>query len=451
MIEKNIEWYGTLPKNWSTPKMSYVCNTITDYTASGSFASLAENVIYRDTEDYAMLVRTADLSKKRDINPVFIDEKAYNFLNNSNLFGGELIMSNVGSVGDVYLYEPLYQKASLAPNAIMVRANGYEKFLFYLFSTKQAVEGLLSITNTTTQPKFNKTQLRSFRVPFPDQLTMEKIVKHLDKKTKQIEDIKNKISEEIENLENYKKSVITEAVTKGLDKNVEMKDSGIEWIGEIPKHWKVNRLKFLVIDRQAGIWGKEVESEGDDRNIICIRVADFDFPRMTIRKDRGFTVRNYSNIDIIKYYLDKGDILVEKSGGGEKSPVGRTIIWEENFVAVYANFIERIRMDQNKICPMYAQYVFYAFYNMGISNLFFNQTTGIQNLDLSKMIRTLRFPVPSLNDQLNIINYLNKVIKILDETIEAKQKQLEVLEEYMKSLIYEYVTGKKEVNNGEES
>lgn len=197
--------------------------------------------------------------------------------------------------------------------------------------------------------------------------------------------------------------------------------------------------------------GKEVESEGEDRNIICIRVADFDFPRMTIRKDRGFTVRNYSNIDIIKYYLDKGDILVEKSGGGEKSPVGRTIIWEENFVAVYANFIERIRMDQNKICPMYAQYVFYAFYNMGISNLFFNQTTGIQNLDLSKMIRTLRFPVPSLNDQLNIINYLNKVIKILDETIEAKQKQLEILEEYRKSLIYEYVTGKKEVKDGEES
>ena len=437
MIEKNIEWYGTLPKNWSTPKMSYVCNTITDYTASGSFASLAENVIYRDTEDYAMLVRTADLSKKRDINPVFIDEKAYNFLNNSNLFGGELIMSNVGSVGDVYLYEPLYQKASLAPNAIMVRANGYEKFLFYLFSTKQAVEGLLSITNTTTQPKFNKTQLRSFRVPFPDQLTMEKIVKHLDKKTKQIEDIKNKLSEEIESLENYKKSVITEAVTKGLDKNVEMKDSGIEWIGEIPKHWEVKRIKNLGNCRN-GLTYSPLDICDEKEGTLVLRSSNV--------KDGKIVLNNniYVNTKIPKKLMVKdGDILI-CSRNGSKDLIGKNAIIN-NIDATFGAFMMIYRSKNPKLMYYLLNSNIFYYY---LGTFFTSTINQLTNANFENM-KIVWCENDSEQDQ--IVDYLDKKTKLINDSIAIKQKQLETLEEYKKSLIYEYVTGKKEVEDGEES
>ena len=437
MSEKNTEWYGTLPKNWSTPKMSYICNTITDYTASGSFASLAENVIYRDTEDYAMLVRTADLSRKRDINPVFIDEKAYNFLNNSNLFGGELIMSNVGSVGDVYLYEPLYKKASLAPNAIMVRANGYEKFLFYLFSTKQAVEGLLSITNTTTQPKFNKTQLRSFRVPFPNQLIMEKIVKHLDKKTEQIEDIENTINKEIENLENYKKSLITEAVTKGLDKNVLMKDSGIDWIGEIPIDSKIVRLKHLVSRNITDGTHQTPDYEDEDKGYPFLSSKDITKGYIDW-SDIKYITKNLHKKLQSETKVERNDILLAKNGTTGIA----AIIDTDKVFDIYVT-LALIRPNTKLINP---RFLLYSINSSNSKKQFDEHLVGIgvPNLHLN-LIKNTFIIIHSLDEQKRISAYLDYKFKIIDETISLKQKQLHTLEEYKKSLIYEYVTGKKEV------
>ena len=119
MKESGVAWIDAIPSNWLVRKVVDVIPTVTDFVASGSFASLKENVHYLDTPDYAMLVRTADLSGTRD-NTVYIDKHAYDFLANSNLFGGEIILSNIGSVGNVFYYKPLYAHASLAPNAIML-------------------------------------------------------------------------------------------------------------------------------------------------------------------------------------------------------------------------------------------------------------------------------------------------------------------------------------------
>ena len=103
MKDSGIEWIGKIPEHWDVRKLSHICETITDFTASGSFADLAANVKYLDTEDYARLIRTADLSGKREVKPVYINEHSYNYLNNSNLFGGEVILPNIGaSIGDVY-------------------------------------------------------------------------------------------------------------------------------------------------------------------------------------------------------------------------------------------------------------------------------------------------------------------------------------------------------------
>ena len=121
MKESGIEWIGEIPKDWEVRKLNAVSDTITDFVASGSFASLNENVKYLDETDYAMLIRTVDLSNKRSTKPVYINKHAYNYLSNSNLFGGEIILSNIGSVGSVFIYEPMYERASLAPNAITLR------------------------------------------------------------------------------------------------------------------------------------------------------------------------------------------------------------------------------------------------------------------------------------------------------------------------------------------
>lgn len=219
-----------------------------------------------------------------------------------------------------------------------------------------------------------------------------------------------------------------------------MKDSGIEWIGEIPEDWDVVKLKHLVLDRQAGVWGKDENQDNLTNNKICIRIADFDYPRMTIRKDREFTLRNYTDNEISKCSLQKGDILIEKSGGGEKTPVGRTIIWNEDFQAVYANFIERLRVDKKQILPMFAQFCFFAFYGIGGSNLYFNQTTGIQNLNITGMMNDLRLPTPDLSTQIKIVDILDRKRNQIESIKSATIKEIETLENYKKSVITEAVT-----------
>ena len=219
-----------------------------------------------------------------------------------------------------------------------------------------------------------------------------------------------------------------------------MKSSGIEWIGQIPEDWETVKLKYLSLDRQAGVWGKDEDPNSVQNNKICIRVADFDYPRMTIRKDRELTLRNYTDNEIAKYSLQKGDILIEKSGGGEKTPVGRTIVWNEDFEALYANFIERVRVNKKQILPMFAQFYFYAFYSVGGTNLYFNQTTGIQNLNMSKMMHELKLPIPKTPIQVKIADFLDEKTNQIEQIKTAVKQEIQTLEDYKKSVITEAVT-----------
>lgn len=215
MKDSGIEWVGEIPEDWSTPKMGMVCEVITDYVASGSFASLAENVEYLDEPDYAMLIRTADVSNKGfNSKPVYINRHAYEFLQNSNLFGGELMFPNIGaSVGDVYIVPVLYEKMSLAPNAIMVKTHHVDKFFYYYYQSTPGRLSIEDIAQSTAQAKFNKTDFRQLRIPLPSDKEQIEIVNYL-------EDIVGRIDIIIRNKENlllelecYKKSMIYEYVT----------------------------------------------------------------------------------------------------------------------------------------------------------------------------------------------------------------------------------------------
>src|SRR5699024_10657014 len=244
MKNSDIQWIGKIPSDWELRKMSNVAETITDYVASGSFASLKENVTYLDKPDYAMLIRTVDLSKKVNKSKVYISKSSYEFLSNSNLFGGEIILPNIGSVGDVYQYKPLYQRASLAPNSVMLRIDNdiSKKYYYYYFLSDAGRTALLNLGNNAVQNKFNKTQLRQLRVPVPPINVKKRIVDKLDQRVSSQSKIINESEQSIEEIQKYKQSVITESITKGLDPSVEMKDSGIEWVKEYPKHWNLRKV-----------------------------------------------------------------------------------------------------------------------------------------------------------------------------------------------------------------
>ena len=167
--------WGYLPDGWKLSTIKDEMIEITDYVANGSFATLKENVSYKDTEDYAILVRTADYHNNFKGNFVYIDEHAYNFLSKSKLHGDEIIIANVGSVGEVFKCPRLNKKMSLAPNAIMVKLKGNNDFYYYWFKSRIGQHNILNLVSGSAQPKFNKTHFKAMEIPVPPIDTQDKI------------------------------------------------------------------------------------------------------------------------------------------------------------------------------------------------------------------------------------------------------------------------------------
>ena len=169
MVDSMLEWkYGTLPSSWELSTIGDYSNTITDYVANGSFASLAQNVQYKEEPDVAVLIRLVDYNNNFKGDFVYIDEHAYEFLSKSKLYGGEIIISNVGAnVGTVFRCPALTLKMSLAPNSIMLRTKGIDDFYYYWFKSPVGQHAIASIVTGSAQPKFNKTTFRKIVVPVP--------------------------------------------------------------------------------------------------------------------------------------------------------------------------------------------------------------------------------------------------------------------------------------------
>lgn len=180
--------FGIIPNDWSLAPISDVTDLVTDYVANGSFASLAENVTYKDTEDVAVLIRLVDYKNDFKGNFVFIDDHAYEFLGKSKLYGGEIIISNVGAnVGTVFRCPKLQYKMSLAPNAIMVKFKENDDFYFFWLRSHAGQHMLHSIVSGSAQPKFNKTNFRDMLVPVPPRDQQDKIVSILQPLENKIE------------------------------------------------------------------------------------------------------------------------------------------------------------------------------------------------------------------------------------------------------------------------
>lgn len=258
----------------------------------------------------------------------------------------------------------------------------------------------------------------------PSDTEQQAIVAFLDDKCAEIDALSADIQSEIDTLEAYKRSVITETVTKGLDKTVPMKDSGIEWVGEIPATWDIKKGKYCLRYVQK-------PTKPDDDVITCFRDGE-----VTLRKNRredGFTI----SLKEIGYQgIDVGDLIVHGMDGfagaigisdsrGKASPV-----------------LNVLDTDNNK------RYIMYYLRSLAFNGVFLALSTGIRvrtcDTNWGKL-RELLYVLPPKKEQDDIVRFIDDRLTATDEIIAQKQEQLAVLADYKKSMIYEYVTGKKEV------
>lgn len=218
----------------------------------------------------------------------------------------------------------------------------------------------------------------------------------------------------------------------------EMKNSGIEWIGEIPIDWNIVRMKSCIAQRDSGAWGEEQTGEDD---IVCLRIADFDYSAFKFNNTpiEELTYRHYPKETIKKLALKKNDILIEKSGGGEKTPVGRTVIFDKSYQALFANFMDRLRVSDFMI-PEFMQYVFVTFYKNNYTRNYIKQTTGIQNLDLTTMLANENIPLPSMREQKRIADFLERKCLEIDTVIKKTKTTIEEYKSLKQSIITDAVT-----------
>ena len=440
MKDSGVEWIGQIPNNWKINKLNRIFETITDYVASGSFADLAKNVTYLDLPNYARLIRTADVSGKRDsIQPVYINEHSYNFLKNSNLFGGELILPNIGAIGDVYLVPKLYEKMSLAPNLIMLRTSQNILYYYYLFLSSLGKKMLLNLSQSTAQPKFNKTQLRQLKVLEPTIKEQEKIANYLDKKVTDIDLIIEKTKATIEDYKKYKQSIITEAVTKGLNPNVEMKDSRIEWIGQIPKHWKIRKIKSFLSIISKGTTPKEISSNKSEKYKIKY-IKSENISNGLVINIPEFYITSEVNEELKRSQLQE-DILFVIAGAG----IGKTAIMPLTLLPANTNqAVSFLRLQERY--QGYKRYLWY-FLQSNILKIYielFSVQSAQPNLSMENL-SNLKISLPEIFEIDNIVAYLDKKVSEIDNLIAKKESLINEMEEYKKSLIYECVTGKKEI------
>ena len=279
--------------------------------------------------------------------------------------------------------------------------------------------------------------MKQIFIPYPKIEEQNKIVEYLDNETHQIEKLTKKIEQKIELLKEQRTSLINEVVTRGLNPDVEMKESGIEWIGEIPSHWEFLRLNNLGrFSKGKGITKDNIK-EGGNRCIRCGEI--YTTYELRFNRTKSFIDDETSDESVLG---SKGVLLF--TGDGESlEEIGKCVVYEGNEELYVGGGINIFTPKQDKVIPIYLSYV------MNSESVIYQKSRqGRGEIVVhiySKQLKEIRLGLPPILEQNKIVEYLDEQTKKIDKTILIEEKKIKLLNEYKQSLISEVVTGKKRV------
>lgn len=422
--DSGISWLGEYPSDWELKKIKYCLQE-----------RVEKNNPVRTTEILSLTAKQGVIpydQKEGGGNKPKEDVSAYRLA-----YPGDIVMNSMnilsGSVGLSQYF------GCVSPVYYMLRpwkAIEDVRYYNYIFQTTMFQRNLFGLGNGILIKESGNGKLNTIRMRIPmDKFgglfipvapidEQKRIADFLDAKCAEIDALTADIQTQIDTLEQYKRSIITETVTKGLNPNAEMKDSGVQWIGNMPAHWDVIRGKYILRYMQKPV-------REDDGVITCFR--DGEVTLRSNRREDGFTM---SDKEIGYQGIDVGDLVVHGMDGFAGS-IG--ISDSRGKASPVLNVLET---DQNK------RYIMYYLRSMAYSDVFLALATGIRvrSCDLRwNKLAELSYPVPPLNEQNAIVKHIDSVLSKAEAVIADKKAQLATLDEYKKSLIFEYVTGKKEV------
>ena len=431
MKDSGVEWIGEIPKDWKWCKVKYS----TSFVGSGTTPTSSNQDFYDGDINW---IQSGDLYKTVVVDTVEkkLTEKALKSFSALHIYQAPfIIMAMYGaSVGNT-AFSKIDACCNQACCCIKNNESFNLKFMFYWLDFAQI--DFLGRAIGGTQPNISQDKIKNQYIVKPSLEEQQQIADYLDTQCSEIDATAEDIQKEISLLEDYKKSVITEAVTKGLNPDAEMKDSGIEWIGDINQKASLCRLKFFSYMKGRIGWQGLKSEDFIDNGPYCVTGTDFINGKINWDTCYHVSEERYKMDSNIQ--LKIGDLLVTKDG-----TIGKLAkVTELPEKACLNSHLLIIRPLNERFTNEYLYYVissdvFVRYYNYSSTG------STMESLSQEKLGNFI-FPVYDLLSQQQIVDYLDSKCSEIDAIIADKKRQLDILAEYKKSLIYEYVTGKKEI------
>ena len=318
----------------------------------------------------------------------------------------------------------------------LVPKNISSEFSYYLFTCID----MTWFDNAGTIPCINNQKLYDCRIPFPSYDEQLLIANHLNIQCDKINEMLFHIRSSIDEYKKLKQAVITQAVTKGVRGKREMKDSGVEWIGEIPKEWRKTQLRHCATIKSGITLGKSYSKD----TVLIKR------PYLRVANVQGGYVdlNDLATIEVtldedLKYRLHSGDVLMTE--GGDRDKLGRGCVWHgEIEPCLHQNHVFAVQTNETILLPEFLEYLTASDVGRSYFDVTAIKTTNLACTSSSKVL-AFTIPLPPIEEQIEIVNFIKKRSLELNKLIMKKELLVQELESYKKSLIYEVVTGKREV------
>ena len=413
MRNSGIPWIGEVPEGWEFSKIKYHCTM-----KSG------DNITALDISDNGEY-------------PVYGGNGLRGFYKIYNKNGNHILIGRQGALaGNVHLVNGKFWATDHAVVATLKN----DVFINYFFRMLESMNLNQYAFDTAAQPGLSVSRIMNLNIVLPNLEEQHRIADFLDSKCSEIDTLIENLRARVESAKEYKKAVITEAVTKGLDKDAKMKDSGVEWIGKVPEKWKLVPFKYLLNERNE----KNYPIKSDERLSLSIDKG------ITLYSEKTTNLDRFKD-DVSQYKLAYCGDFVMNSMNMIVGAVGVSKYFGCVSPAYYVFFD-----DEPDNC--YCKYCDYLFHTSTLKRILFSLGKGIMAIDRGngnvntcrlKVSRydlgALKLPIPPREELQSILSYLDSKCSEIDALLQNYEDQIKTLEEYKKSLIYEYVTGKKEV------
>ena len=427
MIESGIQWLGSYPSDWKLKKIKYCLQE-----------RIEKNNPVRTTDILSLTAKQGVIpydQKEGGGNKPKEDVSAYRLaypgdivMNSMNILSGSVGLSQYfGCVSPVYyMLRPWNETEDVRYYNYIFQTAVFQKSLFGLGNgilMKESSNGKLN----TIRMRIPMDKFGNLFIPVAPVSMQRKIADYLDEKCREINLLLQDIQSQIDALEEYKRAKIKEVVSRGLKRDVEFKDSGIEWVGEIPAHWNVHPVYSYFGER------KNKNKLGKEDNLLSLSYGNV--IRKDINTSDGLLPESFNTYNIV----EAGDIIIRPTDLQNDKRSLRTGLVKEHGIITSAY------IDLMPIANIDTRYYRYLLHAYDCMKVFYNMGNGVrQGLNFSEFSRLMVFE-PTHDEQVEIADYLDSKVAEIDEIIDSKNQQIAIVEDYKKTLIYEYVTGKKEV------